>query len=470
MAPSPTGDMHVGSMATLLKNYAFAKKNGGQFILRIEDTDQNRLIEGSEAGLKQIIRDYGLDWDEGPGKDGGHGPYVQSKRLEIYQKKAQELIDKDLAYYCFCSKERLEQVREAQRAEKKPPRYDQHCRNLSKEEVQERIGAGEEHVVRLKVPVNQEVKFTDLLRGEIVVNSNEIDDQVLMKSDGYPTYHLAVVVDDHLMKISHVMRGEEWISSTPKRILLYQAFGWQLPTYVHIPVFLNPDGKGKMSKRKGTVSARSFLDQGYLPEAMLNFFMILGWTPKDQREILTLAEYIQEFDPQDISSNSVVFDLNKLKWMNGVYIRNLELNELKDRLGSFLPSDFPAEKLDLILPLIQERLETLAQVEELTEFFYRDIELDVGKLLKKADSEVVADELNKTQESLDSLKDWSIESIEKTIRDLQENSGWKRGQYFMMLRLAMTGRKVSPPLFETIHVLGKETARDRLAKAHQLVA
>ena len=470
MAPSPTGEMHVGSMATLLKNYAFAKKNHGQFILRIEDTDQNRLIEGSESELKQIILDYGLDWDEGPGKDGGYGPYVQSKRLEIYRQKAQELIDKDLAYYCFCSRERLEKVRDAQRAEKKPPRYDRHCLNLSKEESLKRIEAGEKYVIRFKVSSNQEVKFNDLLRGEIIVNSDEIDDQVLMKSDGYPTYHLSVVIDDHLMEISHVMRGEEWISSTPKRVLLYQAFGWKTPVYVHIPIFLNPSGKGKMSKRKGTVSARSFLEKGYLPEAMLNFFMILGWTPQDQREILTLDEYIQEFDPKDISSKSVVFDLAKLKWMNGIYIRNLEFDQLKSRLEPFMPADFPSEKLDLILPLIQERLETLVDFEELTNFFYRDIELDQAKLLKKADQEIVLEELDKTQTALDSLSDWSIKSVEEAIRSLQENNGWKRGQYFMMLRLVVTGRKVSPPLFETIHALGQKNTGERLAKAHQLVA
>ena len=470
MAPSPTGDMHVGSMATLLKNYAFAKKNNGQFILRIEDTDQNRLIKGSESELKQIIHDYGLDWDEGPDKGGKYGPYVQSQRLEIYRQKAQELINKDLAYYCFCSRERLEKVRAAQRAEKKSPRYDRHCLNLPKEEAEKRIAAGEKYVIRLKVPANQEVKFTDLLRGEIIVNSNEINDQVLVKSDGYPTYHLAVVIDDHLMKISHIMRGEEWISSTPKRILLYQAFGWQPPIYIHIPVFLNPNGKGKMSKRKGTVSARSFLDQGYLPEVMLNFFMILGWAPKDQREILTLKEYIEEFDPKDISAKSVVFDLDKLKWMNGIYIRRLESNELKLRIKPFLPVDFPTEKIDLILPLIQERLETLAQTEELTEFFYRDIKLEQDKLLKKANQEIVLNELNESQSALDSLSDWSVKSIEQVIRNLQESNDWKKGQFFMMLRLAITGRKVSPPLFETIYALGQGMTRERLAKAHQLVA
>jgi len=272
------------------------------------------------------------------------------------------------------------------------------------------------------------------------------------------------------MEISHIMRGEEWISSTPKRILLYQSFGWQTPIYAHIPIFLNPNGKGKMSKRKGTVSARLFLDKGYLPEAMLNFFMILGWTPKDQREILTLEEYVKEFDPKDISSKSVVFDLDKLKWMNGVYIRNLEFNQLKSRLKPFLPADFPLEKFDLILPLIQERLETLADIEELTKFFYREIELEQSKLLKKADQETVLNELDKTLSSLNAVSDWSIKSIEGVIRSLQEDNDWKRGQYFMMIRLAVTGSKVSPPLFETIHALGKQKAGERLAKAHQLVA
>lgn len=470
MAPSPTGDMHVGSMATLLKNYAYAKKHHGQFLLRIEDTDQVRLIEGSEEGLKQVIHDYGLDWDEGPGKDGGHGPYVQSQRLDIYRQKAQELVDQNLAYYCFCSRERLEKVRVEQRAEKKPPRYDRHCLNLSEKEVSQKIDAGEKYVIRLKVPANQEVKFHDVLRGDIIVNSDEVDDQVLLKSDGFPTYHLAVVIDDHLMEISHVMRGEEWISSTPKRILLYQAFGWTPPTYIHIPIFLNPNGKGKMSKRKGTVSARLFLDEGYLPSAMLNFFMILGWTPKDQREILTLEEYVQEFDPKDISSNSVVFDLKKLKWMNGIYIRKLTLNELNEKLTPFYPQDFPKEKVELILPLIQERLETLSQVEELTSFFYRPIEIEPSKLLKKADSEIVATQINQTQATLESLTKWSISAIETALRALQEKNDWHRGQYFMMLRLAMTGRKVSPPLFETIHALGQKVSIERLAKAHQLVA
>lgn len=469
MAPSPTGEMHVGSMAMLLKNYAFAKKHGGQFILRIEDTDQEREIEGAREEILKIIRDYGLDWDEGPGKAGNYGPYIQSERLELYQQKAQELVDGGHAYYCFCSRERLEEVRAKQRAEKKPPKYDRHCLNLTPEEVKQKLDAGESYVVRLKVPSDKTVAFNDLIRGEIKVSSNEIDDQVLLKSDGFPTYHLAVVIDDHLMEISHVLRGEEWLSSTPKRILLYEAFGWEPPIYVHVPVFLNPDGKGKMSKRKGTVSARSFLEKGFLPEAMLNFFMILGWAPEDQEEVMSLEKYIQEFDPADISSKSVVFDLEKLKWLNGVYIRKLSESELKDKINSFLPKDFPQDKIDQILPLIRERLETLADVEELTSFFYRDVEPEQKLLLKKADAQLVSAQLQATKEAL-SGGDWTLAKIETDLRALQEKHDWHRGQYFMMLRVAMTGREVSPPLFESIAVLNQAEALTRLEKALLIVA
>jgi len=470
MAPSPTGDIHVGSMATLLKNYAFAKKHGGKFVLRIEDTDQMRLVPGAVEEIYQIIKDYGLSWDEGPDVGGEYGPYVQSERLDIYQEKAQELVEKGAAYYCFCSKERLEEVREASRAAKTPPKYDRHCLNLGSEEVQAKLAAGESYVIRLKVPDDQQISFTDLIRGEITFHSSEVDDQVLMKSDGFPTYHLAVVVDDHLMKISHIMRGEEWISSTPKHILLYQAFGWEPPIYTHLPVFLNPDGKGKMSKRKGTVSARSFLERGFLPEAMLNFFMILGWTPQDQRELLTLEEYIQEFDPAGISAKSVIFDLQKLRWLNGVYIRKLTLTELDQQLTKFYPDDFPRDKAELILPLIHERLEVLNDIEELTHFFYRDISPEPALLIKKSSAEQVQAQLGETVATLNRLDEWTVDAIEQSVRQLQEQHDWKKGQYFMMLRIAATGSKVSPPLFETIHALGKDEIITRLEKSAQLVA
>lgn len=465
MAPSPTGEMHVGSMATLLKNYAYAKKYGGQFILRIEDTDKEREVSGGVQAIQEVIRRYGLDWDEGPGKGGEYGPYIQSERLEIYQREVQQLLDNDKAYYCFCSKERLAEVKEQQLAAKIAPRYDGHCRHLRQAEAQARVRSGESYVIRLKVPENQEIVFTDLLRGEIRFHSNLIDDQVLLKSDGYPTYHLAVVIDDHLMKITHIMRGEEWISSTPKHVLLYQAFGWEVPTFAHIPVFLNPDGKGKMSKRKGMVSAISFLERGYLPEAMLNFFMILGWAKSDQAEVMSLQEYIQEFEPSDLSSNSVAFDLVKLNWLNGVYIRKLSIQELADRIKPFVPSEFPNEKLTAVLPLIQERLVTLADFGGLTKFFYGVIAHDTQLLLKKATPELVSAQLQQTLALLEAVTTWETTAIESTIRQIQEEKDWHKGQYFMMLRLAVTGEKATPPLFETMQVLGQAMVLERLQQA-----
>lgn len=470
MAPSPTGDMHVGSMATLLKNYAFAKKHQGKFVLRIEDTDKVREVEHGVEQIQNIIRAYGLDWDEGPGKEGEYGPYIQSERLAIYQHYVQQLLAEKKAYYCFCTKDRLEKMREEQRLAKQPPKYDRHCVLLSQAEIDQKLAAGEPFVVRLKVPENQQIVFTDLIRGEISFNSNDIDDQVLMKSDGYPTYHLAVVIDDHLMNITHIMRGEEWISSTPKHVLLYQAFGWEQPIFAHMPLFLNPDGKGKMSKRKGTVSAQSFLDQGYLPQALLNFFMILGWTPEDQRDLVSLAEYIREFDPSDLSKNSVVFDLKKLDWLNGMYIRKLSLDELIEKSQPFLPSDFPRAKVTHILPLIHERLVKLNEIEALTAFFYRSIKPDQVLLLKKATSTLVGEQLQATMETLTALSDWEISSIEIAIRQLQEQHDWKRNQYFMMIRVAITGQQNTPPLFETMNVLGKEMSLERLKTAQELIS
>jgi glutamyl-tRNA synthetase len=464
VAPSPTGEMHVGSMSILLKNYAFAKKHQGSFILRIEDTDQSREVEGATEHILKTIKAYGLNWDEGPEVGGEFGPYVQSERLSIYQERAHELVNKGQAYFCTCSPDRLESQREAQRQAGTPPKYDRHCLERQAE-VKAEIEAGASFVIRLLVPTDQTITFTDLIRGEISVQSGILDDQVLLKSDGFPTYHLAVVVDDHLMKITHIFRGEEWISSTPKHILLYQAFGWPLPVFGHIPVFLNPDGKGKMSKRKGTVSAQSFLDTGYLPEALLNFFMILGWTPKDQREILSLEEYINEFDPQDISAKSVVFDLKKLDWLNGLYIRNLSIPELMDRSVAFLPADFPLEKAEAILPLIQERLVKLSEIESLTDFFYRPISHDPQLLCAKSSREAVIDQLNKTVALLENMKTWTVEAIEQHVRQLQTEESWHPRQYFMMLRLAATGRQATPPLFDTLAVIGQNRVIERLIQA-----
>lgn len=468
MAPSPTGEYHVGHIATLLKNFAFARKHHGQFVLRIEDTDQERKVDGAVEKIMSVIKAYGLSWDEGPDVSGPYEPYTQSERLPIYKEYAQKLIDSNHAYYCFCTKERLEALREEQAKNHQPPRYDRHCLNLSSDEVKKKLDEDTPYVIRLNVPQNQSITFTDLIRGDITFDSSQVDDQVLLKSDGFPTYHLAVVVDDNLMKISHVVRGEEWISSTPKHVLLYQAFGWQAPIYAHIPVFLNPDGQGKMSKRKGTVSAQSFLDAGYLPEAMLNFFMILGWAPANQEEIMSLDQYIKEFDPKDISPKSVVFDLQKLAWINGIYIRNLSSQDLKSKIARFLPDDVPAEMVEAILPLISERLTKLSDFEELSNFFYRDIQVDKTLLLKKADAESVKGQLIAVVSTLTQLETWQLTEFEPVIRELQEKHQWKKSQFFMMLRVAVTGKTATPPLFETMEVLGKEMVVQRLQNALEL--
>lgn len=463
MAPSPTGEYHVGHIATLLKNYAWAKHTGGQFILRIEDTDQERKVDGAVERIMEVIKRYGLCWDEGPDIGGPYAPYTQSERLTLYQEFAKQLVADGKAYHCFCTKERMETVRAEQIANHQQPRYDRHCRQLSSEEVTERLVKGETSVIRLKVPDDETITFTDLIRGQIEVESNQIDDRVLLKSDGFPTYHLAVVIDDNAMKITHIMRGEEWISSTPVHILLYQAFNWELPVYAHIPVFLNPDGKGKMSKRKGTVSAVSFLDNGYLPEALLNFFMILGWSPKDQREIISLDEYIKEFDPKDISAKSVVFDMQKLAWINGVYIRQLSDKTLFERLQPFIPAEYEQEKVLQLLPLVKERLVTLADIGPLLTYFFQDIQVVPESLLGKGASiELVREQLSHTHDILNELTDWSVESIETTLRGVVGEKGWKPKQYFMMLRLATTGQSATPPLFDTLAALGKETVLTRL--------
>jgi glutamyl-tRNA synthetase len=322
----------------------------------------------------------------------------------------------------------------------------------------------------LKVPHDRDVLFQDLLRGEIITHANLLDDQVLLKSDGFPTYHLAVVVDDHAMKISHIIRGEEWISSTPKHVLLYEAFGWQPPVFAHIPVFLNPDGKGKMSKRKGDVSAQSFLDKGYLPQALLNFLMILGWAPKDQREILSLDEYVNEFALEDLSVKSVAFDINKLNWLNGLYLRQLNTAQLLKLLQPFIPADFSIDRVKQLLPLIHERLVTLADVEPLLAYFFRPIVLTQEQLLiKNGEPTLVAEQLNITHDLLSKIENWQVENLESALRSLVGEYGWKPKQFFMMLRVALTGQTATPPLFDTMVGLSKQTTLERLEEALHLL-
>ncbi len=463
IAPSPTGIAHLGTAYMAMRNLALSRQNKGQFIIRIEDTDRERYVEGAVDVIFDAMEWLGLPNDEGPNVGGPHEPYTQSKRLDIYKQHAQELIAKGKAYYCFCTKERLDKVRAAQQAKKELPRYDKFCRNLPLDETKKR-SATEPHVIRLKVPETGVTVCHDLVRGDVEFQNSGIDDQVILKSDGYPTYHLGVVVDDYLMEVTHVIRGEEWLSSTPKHILIYQAFGWPLPAFAHLPLIRNTD-HSKMSKRKNDVSILSHRDRGYLPEAMNNFLALMGWSHPQKKEIFSQDEFMRLFTLDRVTPTAPVYDINKLNWFNGIYIRDMSNADLIKRLAPFIPQDCPADMVAQVLPLIKERLVTLKDFEELTDFFYRDIAVDPAMLTKKSTAEEVKTQLASTAMELKSLDDnsWTHENIEQLIRSLAEKNGWKPGQYFMMLRVAVTGKTATPPLFETMQVLGRDVVLKRLS-------
>ena len=463
IAPSPTGIAHLGTAYTAMRNLAIARQNNGQFLVRIEDTDRERYVEGAVDIIFDAMRWLGLTHDEGPDIGGPHAPYTQSERLPIYQKHVLDLIENGKAYYCFCTKERLDQVRADQQAKKELPRYDKFCRSLDSHESARRVASGEKYVIRLKVPLDGVTICQDVVRGPIEFQNSGIDDQVLLKSDGYPTYHLGVVVDDHLMEITHIIRGEEWLSSTPKHVLIYQTFGWELPTFAHLPVIRNKD-HSKMSKRNNDVSILSHRDKGYLPEAINNFLALMGWSHPEKKEIFSLDEFLQLFTLERITLTAPIYDIEKLNWLNGMYIREMDDAELTKRLNPFIPQDCPQELVPQILPLIKERLVTLKDFEELTTFFYRDIDVDQTVLTKKSTLEEVKLQLSATHHELSTIdqSSWSHEKIEEKIRSLSEVNGWKPGQYFMMLRIAVTGKTATPPLFETMQVLGREKCLLRL--------
>ncbi|HOY60887.1 MAG TPA: glutamate--tRNA ligase [Candidatus Woesebacteria bacterium] len=451
IAPSPTGEYHIGHLRTCLYNYALAKKNHGQFILRIEDTDQKRFVPGAQERILKDIKDYGMTWDEGPDIGGPYGPYVQTQRLDVYQKYIRQLLDKGLAYYCFCSEDRLNEMRQIQKTAHQIPKYDRHCLNLSKGEIETKIKNGESYVIRLRVPDNQIITFTDAIRGQITINSQDIDDQVLIKSDGIPTYHFAVVVDDHLMKISHIFRGEEWITSTPKQIILYEAFGWEVPIFIHLTVLMDPSGHGKMSKRKGSVSARSFLDEGYLPEALLNFLMLLGWNPGTDRELFTLEEFIQEFSLEHLHKKSPIFDRKKLDYFNGLYIRQKSNEELFPYFRKFLPAASD-EQIKILIPVLKERLIKFSDLPGQVKFLFEDIDYDKELLLKKGTSPELATEmLTKTKELLSDFT-----NLVSRIQNLVSTNAWNTGEFFMVFRVAICGSAFTPPVVECLPALGKE--------------
>ncbi|OGG19056.1 glutamate--tRNA ligase [Candidatus Gottesmanbacteria bacterium RIFCSPHIGHO2_01_FULL_47_48] len=463
MAPSPTGEYHIGHIRTLLYNYAWAKKNNGQLILRIEDTDRERYVEGAVDRILEVITDYGVSWDEGPRIGGPHEPYYQSQRLDLYCKYAIELVRSGKAYYCFCTKERLETLRKQQEKDHKLPGYDRHCRNIRREESEKRVAAGEPYVIRMKVPDNEEISFEDFVQGEVTVNSSVLDDQILLKSDGYPTYHLAVVVDDHLMEITHIIRGNEWISSTPKHVLLYRFFGWDMPKVGHLPVFLDPSGEGKMSKRRGSVSARSFLEAGYLPEALDNYLILLGWNPGTERELFTLQEFTSAFDLNHLNKSNPRFTYEKLKWFNQQYIRSLDNVTLAKRLEKFTSRE--EAEIAKVLPLVKERMVTLRDFDRLTDYFFEEPKGSDDIFAKVAGiSAQVLDHAIKTLS-----ENWDGKVLEENARAFCAEKNIKVGDYFMVLRIAITGKAQTPPLWDVMEILGKDEIVSRLGSSLLLV-
>ncbi len=473
-APSPTGRPHVGGIRTAMFDWLLARHTGGKFILRIEDTDITRKVEGAVEYIMEGLRWLGLDWDEGPDIGGDYGPYYQSQRTELYRQAAEQLIKQGNAYYCYCSPERLEAMRKEQIARKQPPGYDRHCRELTPQEREKKVAEGIIPVVRFKVPLEGKTDFPDLIYGDVTFNNDTIDDFVMLKSDGYPTYHLANVVDDHAMKISHVIRGEEWVSSTPRHMLIYQALGYEPPQYVHHPLIVGPD-RAKLSKRHGDVSILEFREKGYLSEAMFNFIALIGWSLDDKTELMTRRELVENFSLDRVSKTGAVFNRDKLEWMNGVYIRQLSIDDLTQRALLFLGKGLPASvkrPLDIdyikrIMPLVQERAKTLVEIPELVDFFFMDrLDYDTNLLIgKKMTAGLTIMALEKSREPLESLASFDEESLEALLRPLAEKLDLKAGQLFGALRTAVTGRTATPPLFQTMAVLGKELCLERIDTA-----
>ena len=447
IAPSPTGkDVHIGSVATALMNFAWAKKNGGQFIIRIEDTDQSRLVLGGEAKMLKTMQELGIIADESPLVSGPYAPYRQSERLDIYKKYALELVEKGKAYYCTCTSERLSEMRLKQQAEKKVPKYDRLC-VTRQEEVKKEIEKGSKYVIRLLIP-DKEIVFTDLVRGKIIFQSSNLDDQVLLKSDGFPTYHLGVVVDDYLMKITHVLRGEEWLPSTPKHIILYEAFGWEQPFFGHVSLLRNPD-KSKLSKRKNPVWASEYIEKGIFPEALLNYLALMGWSHPEGKEIFSLEEYIRVFDIKDIQTTAPVFDPVKLEWMNGEYIRNSKFEILNSKIQEYIGNNYDQKIVEKTIPLVRERLKKLSDYLPLCDFLFhapKTYEVDLGKYKEG---------LIKISENIKKIEVFTAEQIGLSMGKCAKELGIKNSEFFQILRVAITGKKISPPLNESMEILGK---------------
>ena len=510
-APSPTGYLHVGGLRTALFSYLLAKKHGGTFFLRIEDTDRERHVEDATKHLATMLTWAGIPPTEGVLLEknqviqkGSLGPYIQSERLPIYQEHAQKLIDAGHAYRCFCTKERLDEMRKKQEERRMPPMYDRECIGIPKEESAERAKS-EPHVVRMLVPRGQKVEFRDLIRGKVEFASNTLDDQVLLKSDGFPTYHLAHVVDDHLMETTHVIRGEEWLPSLPKHLLLFRMFGWAAPEYAHVPLLMNPGG-GKLSKRpssaptfakatsgkeastfakasvdksagkQGDVSVESFIEKGYLREAILNFIALLGWNPGTEQDIFSLEELAEQFSIERVHKGGAVFDTTKLDWLQGQWMRKFSSTDFADRIRAIVGEKFPEAmsdpKFEEKAKLIQERIMFFSEAPEMMSFFYEEpmvtIELLASKK-QKVDEADLPKILELLLNSLSSIpeKDWSQESIMNVLEPVIATSGFKKGQILWPMRAALTGREYSPGAYEVAAMLGKEKTITRLKNVLQ---
>lgn len=480
-APSPTGHMHLGGARTALYNYLLARRTGGKFILRIEDTDQKRYVPEAEQEIVDGLRWLGLGYDEGPDTGGPFGPYRQTERREIYQRHAQVLVDGGHAFPCFCTPERLARMRGEQQRRKETPHYDGTCRDLSVEEAARRIADGESYVIRFKTPKEGTTVSTDLLRGPITVENSLVDDYVILKSDGLPTYHLAAMVDDHLMQITHVIRGLEWQSTFPLHVMIVQAFGWQEPTWVHLSVFRKPEGRGKMSKRDSTSSAKGdhsifikdLQELGYIPEGILNWIALMGWgVPED--DVMTLDQMVARFELDHLTASPAAINFAKLDHFNGTHIRLLTNDDLAARIkpffvGAGLPVD--DEKLLRIVPLIRERLVTLDDSLAFAGFFFHeDVQPKPEDLVAKGiDEKQSAAIARKTYEILSALPDLKHETAEPPLRAYVEESGYSAGQVFGILRVAVTGQKVSPPLFESMEIVGRAKSLARLKRAIEIL-
>ncbi len=479
-APSPTGLLHVGGLRTALFSWLVAKQSGGTFILRIEDTDREREVPGALENILQALEWAGLSPDEGVvledgvvSQKGGHGPYIQSQRFDIYKEHADMLLKSGHAYHCFCTAQRLEEMRNAQAARHQAPMYDRMCLKLSPDDIQKKIEAGEPHVLRLKVPHHETIEHFDEIRGKVSFQGHTIDDQVLLKSDGFPTYHLANVVDDHHMKIDLVLRGEEWLSSLPKHILLFRAFGWEPPKYAHVSLLLNPD-RTKLSKRQGSVSVQEYIDKGYLPEALLNFIALLGWNPGTVQEMFTLEELKQAFSLDRVQSAGAVFDTAKLDWLQGQWMRKLTIEEFVKRIKDQVVEKHPAatndEHFHKKAALIQERITFFHEAPDMLGYFYEEPTASVELLAnakQKVTPEILPAILELLQNTLSGIDEsnWNEEHLLATFRSLTETSGYKLGQMLWPLRAALTGRDYSPGAIEVATMLGKKETLKRIGKA-----